>query len=90
MLLEEVVVVVGIGLRLPELLLPHHVHVMGTGLADGHGSVPGRGWRRGGGGDGDDKLEAFGERDGRGRASRSAPLLDARGIRFGDGEANTF
>lgn len=39
MLLEEVVVVGGVGLHLPELLLPllpRHVHVMGMGLADGH------------------------------------------------------
>ena len=39
-LLEEMVIVGGVGLRLPELLLtllPHHVHILGTGLADGHG-----------------------------------------------------
>ena len=41
-LLEELVVVGGVGLRLPELLLtllPHRVHILGTGLADGHGAM---------------------------------------------------
>jgi hypothetical protein len=45
-------VVGGVGLRLPELLLtllPHHVHVLGTSLADGHGAMHQRG-RHGGGG----------------------------------------
>ena len=32
MLMGEVVVVGGGGLRLPELLLPHHFHAMGTSL----------------------------------------------------------
>ena len=51
-LLEEMVVVGGVGLRLPELLLmllPHRVHVLGTCLADGHGAMHRRGWRGGGG-----------------------------------------
>lgn len=30
--LEELKIVGGVGLRLPELLLPHHVHLMGTGM----------------------------------------------------------
>ena len=41
-LLEEMVVVGGVGLRLPELLLmflPHCVHVLGMGLTDGHGAM---------------------------------------------------
>ena len=41
-LLEEMVVVGGVGLRLPELLLtllPHRDHVLGTGLAVGHGAM---------------------------------------------------
>uniref|UniRef100_M8CJH9 Mei2-like C-terminal RNA recognition motif domain-containing protein n=1 Tax=Aegilops tauschii TaxID=37682 RepID=M8CJH9_AEGTA len=45
MLLEEVVVVGGVGLR-----LPHHVHVMGMWLADGHGAMHWRGWHGGGAG----------------------------------------
>ena len=51
-LLEGMVVVGDIGLRLPELLLtllPHCVHVLGTGLVDGHGAMHRRGWRGGGG-----------------------------------------
>ena len=51
-LLEEMVVVGGVGLRLLELLLthmPHPVHILGTGLADGHGTMHRRGWRGGGG-----------------------------------------
>ena len=46
MLLEEMVVVGGVGLRLPELLLmhlPHPVHILGTGLADGPGAMHRRG-----------------------------------------------
>ena len=42
----------GIGLRLPELLLthlPHTVHILGTGLTDGHGAMHQRGWHGGGG-----------------------------------------
>ncbi len=41
----------GVGLRLPELLLthlPHPAHILGTGLADGHGAMHRRGWRRAG------------------------------------------
>ena len=51
-LLEEMVVVGSVGLRLPALLLthlPHPVHILGTGLADGHGAMHRRGWRGGGG-----------------------------------------
>ena len=43
-------VVCGVALCLPELLrrhLPHPVHILGTGLADGHGSMHRRGWREG-------------------------------------------
>lgn len=46
------VVVGGVVLRLPELLLmllPPHVLVLGTVLADGHGAMHQRGWRGGGG-----------------------------------------
>ena len=45
-LLEEMVVVGGVGLGLPELLLtllPHRVHILRTGLADGHGAMHRRG-----------------------------------------------
>jgi len=51
-LLEEMGVVSGVGLHLPELLLrllPHRVHILGTGLADGHGAMHRQGWRGGGG-----------------------------------------
>ena len=52
MLVEEMVVVGSVGLRLPELLLtllPHSVHILGTGLIDGHAAMHQRGWRGGGG-----------------------------------------